>query len=80
MADRSDVRLAADVTLERERESFSNLAAIRKIVPENNVLTACSACSFWRTGAQIRLARIEAETRNQSEIAGKHPNKVSQSP
>jgi hypothetical protein len=54
MADHSDVRLERDVTPEGERESFSNLAAIRKILPENNVLTACSACSFWRTGAQIR--------------------------
>jgi hypothetical protein len=54
MANRSDVRLVADVTLERERESFSNRAAIRKILPENNVLSACSACSFWRTGAQIK--------------------------
>jgi hypothetical protein len=53
MADHSDVRLEADVTLEREHESFSNLAAIRKILPENNVLSACSACSFWRTGARI---------------------------
>jgi hypothetical protein len=54
MANRSDVRLVADVTLERERESFSNRAAIRKILPENDVLSACSACSFWRTGAQIK--------------------------
>jgi hypothetical protein len=54
MADHSDARLETDVTLEGERESFSNLAAIRKIFPENNVLTACSACSFWRTGARIR--------------------------
>jgi hypothetical protein len=53
MADHSDARLETDVTLERERESFSNLAAIRKILPENNVLTACSACSFWRTGAKV---------------------------
>jgi hypothetical protein len=80
MANRSRVRLATDVTLERERESFSNRAAIRKILPENNVLTACSACSFWRTGAKIRLAGIEAEGWNRSGIAGKHPNKVSQSP
>jgi len=57
MADRSRVRLATDVTLERERESFSNRAAIRKILPENNVLSACSACSFWRTGAQIKARR-----------------------
>ena len=57
MANRSDVRLETDVTLERERESFSNLAAIRKILPENNVLTACSACSFWRTGARIRAGQ-----------------------
>jgi len=40
MADRSDVRLETDVTLERQRESFSNLAAIRKILSENNVLSA----------------------------------------
>jgi hypothetical protein len=53
IADRSDARLADDVTLEGERESFSNLAAIRKILPENNVLTACSACSFWRSSAKI---------------------------
>jgi len=57
MANRLRVRLEADVTLERERESFSNLAAIRKILPENNVLTACSACSFWRTGSRIRVRR-----------------------
>jgi hypothetical protein len=40
MADRSDVRLETDVALERQRESFSNLAAIRKIPSENNVLSA----------------------------------------
>jgi hypothetical protein len=39
MADHSDVRLETDVTLERERESFSNRSAKRKILPENNVLT-----------------------------------------
>jgi hypothetical protein len=60
MADRSDVHLERDVTLERERESFSNRAAIRKILPENNVLTACSACSFWRTGARIGAHRNRA--------------------
>jgi hypothetical protein len=54
MADHSDVRLETDVTLEREHESFSNRAVKRKILPENNVLSACSACSFWRTGAQIK--------------------------
>ena len=80
MADHSDVRLETDVTLEGERESFSNLAAIRKILPENNVLTACSACSFGAPAPGSGLARIEAERWNQSEIAGKHPNKVSQSP
>jgi len=53
MADHSDIQLGTDVTLEGERESFSNLATVRKILPENNVLTACSACSFWRTGARI---------------------------
>jgi hypothetical protein len=42
----SGVRLAADVTMERERESFSNRHVIRKILPENNVLSASSACSF----------------------------------
>jgi hypothetical protein len=80
MADRSRVRLERDVTLERERESFSNRAAIRKILPENNVLSACSACSFGAPAHRSRLAGIEAERWNQSEIAGKHPNKVSQSP
>jgi len=57
MANHSDVRLERDVTLERERVSFSNRAAIRKILSENNVLTACSACSFWRTGSRIRVRR-----------------------
>jgi hypothetical protein len=42
----SGVRLEGDVTMERERESFSNRHAIRKILPENNVLNASSACSF----------------------------------
>jgi hypothetical protein len=40
MADRSDVRLAGDVTLEGERESFSNRRVKRKILSENNVLSA----------------------------------------
>jgi len=40
MADHSDVRLETDVTLERERESFSNRGAVRKILPEINVLNA----------------------------------------
>jgi hypothetical protein len=40
MADRSDVRLETDVTLEGERESFSNREAKRKILSENNVLSA----------------------------------------
>jgi hypothetical protein len=39
MADRSRVRLGLDVTMEGERESFSNRDAKRKILPENNVLT-----------------------------------------
>jgi hypothetical protein len=40
MANRSGARLVMDVTMERERESFSNRHAIRKILPENNVLSA----------------------------------------
>jgi len=40
MANRSRVRLGLDVTLERERESFSNRGVKRKILPENNVLSA----------------------------------------
>jgi len=40
LADRSDARLERDVTMEGERESFSNRCADRKILPENNVLTA----------------------------------------
>jgi hypothetical protein len=40
MAYRSRVRLGLDVTLERERESFSNRDVKRKILPENNVLSA----------------------------------------
>jgi hypothetical protein len=40
MADHSDVRLERDVTLEGERESFSNREAKRKILSENNVLSA----------------------------------------
>jgi hypothetical protein len=40
MANHSGVRLEADVTMEGERESFSNRAAIRKILPENKVLTS----------------------------------------
>jgi hypothetical protein len=39
MADRSRVRLGLDVTMEAERESFSNRCVKRKILPENNVLT-----------------------------------------
>jgi hypothetical protein len=39
MADRSRVRLEDECTMEGERESFSNHGAIRKILPENNVLT-----------------------------------------
>ena len=35
-------------TLEGNAKSFSNRGAKRKILPENNVLTACSACSFLR--------------------------------
>jgi len=44
----SGVRLEGDVTMERERESFSNRRGIRKILPENNVLSASSACFFLR--------------------------------
>jgi len=40
MANRSRVRLGLDVTMERERESFSNRDMNRKIRPENNVLSA----------------------------------------
>jgi len=40
MANRSPVRLGLDVMLERERESFSNRGVKRKILPENNVLSA----------------------------------------
>ena len=39
MADRLRVRLGPDVTMEEERESFSNRGVKRKILPENNVLT-----------------------------------------
>src|SRR6185312_15264787 len=35
-----------NVTMEAEPESFSNRGVNRKILPENNVLTACSACPF----------------------------------
>jgi hypothetical protein len=44
----SGVRLDGDVTMEWERESFSNRGMKRKILPENNVLSASSACSFLR--------------------------------
>jgi hypothetical protein len=71
MADHSDVRLAADVTLEGERDSFSNRGVKRKILSENNVLSACSACSFWRTGTKIRARQNRGGGRGQSEIAGK---------
>jgi hypothetical protein len=46
MANRSGVRLERDVTLERERESFSNRGVKRKILPENNALTRYSICLF----------------------------------
>jgi len=55
MADRSGVRLARDVTMEQQRESFSNRDVQRKILPENNVLSASSACLFFRWRAQLRL-------------------------
>jgi len=41
--------------MEQERESFSNRDVQRKILPENNVLSASSACSFFRWRAQLRL-------------------------
>jgi hypothetical protein len=56
MTDRSGIRLEADVTMEQERESFSNRRGSRKILPENNMLSASSACSFLRWQAQLRLA------------------------
>ena len=52
MADRSGVRLARDVTMEGERESFSNRGAKRKILPENNVLTALIGLLIFARAAQ----------------------------
>jgi hypothetical protein len=52
MADRSRVRLEDECTMEGERESFSNRGAIRKILPENNVLTGQPACSFFASQAE----------------------------
>jgi hypothetical protein len=46
-----------NVTLEGERESFSNRSAKRKILPENNVLSGCSACSFLRAGRRMKVRR-----------------------
>jgi hypothetical protein len=55
MADRSGVRLEGDVTMEGERESFSNRRADRKILLE----TTCSArhrpARFSRWGVKSRL-------------------------
>jgi hypothetical protein len=34
--------------MDREPKSFSNRDVIRKIIPENNVLTRSSTCSFFR--------------------------------
>jgi hypothetical protein len=41
--------------MEQQRESFSNRDVQRKILPENNVLSASSACPFFRWRAQSRL-------------------------
>jgi hypothetical protein len=43
--------------MEWERESFSNRGAKRKILPENNMLAGCSACSFSRAGAKMKARR-----------------------
>ena len=72
MADRSGVRLAVDVTMEGERESFSNRGAKRKILPENNVLTALFSLLIFRAPAQNPwLATNRGEGRAQSEIVRK---------
>jgi hypothetical protein len=52
MADRSRVRLEDECTMEGERESFSNRDVKRKILPENNVLTGQSVCSFFASQAE----------------------------
>ena len=66
MADRSGVRLAADVTMEGERESFSNRGAKRKILPENNVLTALFSLLILRARRKIRARQNRGGGRAQS--------------
>ncbi|MCK1513698.1 hypothetical protein IVB22_14170 [Bradyrhizobium sp. 190] len=75
MADRSGVRLEGDVTMEGERESFSNRCAKRKILSEINVLTACSACSIFRKGAKGCGSPELNFWHAQSEIVEKLPRK-----
>jgi len=53
MTNRSGARLGNGFTMEWEHESFSNRAAIWKILPENNAFTRHSICLFLRTGERI---------------------------
>jgi hypothetical protein len=54
--------------MERERESFSNRSEKRKILSENNVLSAPSACSFFRWRASSRRVRAAVQAGLQSGI------------
>ena len=74
MADRSRVCLEDECTMEGERESFSNRDVKRKILPENNVLTGQSVCSFLaKPGGKPWLATIAAKPGTQSKIVLKVP-------
>jgi hypothetical protein len=65
--------------MEEEPESFSNRDAKRKILPENNVLTACSACSFLRARRKRPgVAGIEAKGGNSQRLPAKAPDEVSE--
>jgi hypothetical protein len=66
-------------TTEGERESFSNRAAKRKILPENNVLTACSVCSFLRARQKRPgVSGIEVKSAYSQRLPVKAPDEVSE--
>jgi hypothetical protein len=66
-------------TMEGERESFSNRAAKRKILPENNVLTACSVCSFLRARQKrLGVSGIEVKSAYSQRLPVKAPDEVSE--
>jgi hypothetical protein len=57
--------------MEGERESFSNRAAIRKILPENNVLAGQSICAFFRGRRKAWLVPMEAKPGGSLRLSGK---------